>query len=92
MFKSREIRPASGKMAFLLSASAIAHHRRGAAPSKSRRDVTRATKIPQDHARFQLLISLEVRPKEGILLSSYQRGSDEMPRQEQRPSVSSDGG
>lgn len=92
MFKSREIRAASGEMAFLLSASAIAHHRRGAATSESRRDVARATKVPQDHARFQLLVPLEVRPEEGILLSSYQRGSHEMPRQEQRPSISADGG
>ena len=92
MFKSRQIRPASGEVALLLSTSAIAHYRRGTTPSKSRGDVARATKVPQDHARFQLLVPLEVRPEKGFLLSGHQRGSHEMPRQEQRPSISSDGG
>lgn len=92
MFKSRQIRPASGEVALLLSTSAIAHYRRGTAPSKSRGDVAWATKVPQDHACFQLLVPLEVRPEKGFLLSGYQRGSHEMPRQEQRPSISSDGG
>lgn len=72
MFKSRKIRSASGKVAFLLSASAIAHYRRRTVAAKSCRDIARVTKVPQDHARFQLLVSFEVRSEERILLSSYQ--------------------
>lgn len=71
MFKSRKICSASGKMAFLLSASTIAHYRRRTVATKSCRNVARVTKVPQDHARFQLLVSFEVRSEERILLSSY---------------------
>lgn len=78
MFKPREIRSAFGKMAFVLSSSAAAHNRRRAAAPESGGNVARASKVPQDHARFQLFVSLEVRPEERVLLSGYERGSYEM--------------
>lgn len=88
----REICSAPGEVVVVLPAAAAAHHRRRATATESRGDAARAATVFKDNARLQLLVAPEVRPEEGFLLSSDQRGSHQVSRQEQGPPVPADGG
>lgn len=74
MSQSRQVRSAFGKVAIVLRAATTTHHRRRAVATESRGNAARVATIPQDHARLQLLLALEVRSEEGFLLPGDQRG------------------
>lgn len=71
--KSRQVRPAPGALAGLLSRPAAAHHRRRAVAPESHRCDERAAALPENPAAARLFKSPALRREEGLLLPGRQR-------------------
>jgi len=71
--KSRQVRPALGALAGLLSRPAAAHHRWRAVAPESHRCDERAAALPENPAAARLFKSPAIRREEGLLLPGRQR-------------------